>query len=352
MILEDAHSRRRFLGWSAGTLAVLGGCVGAAKNQDDGRTNTTTGSSNIDCTATNATTTSTETSTEETTAQAEASSASVRIGDVVDGENLSMVVREKTTTESLGEFTNADAGNEFVVVRLAVKNTSGQYVEFSSFWQSRVKDPQNQVYEPSVSSTDHPIQSGVLAAGEVALGDVVFEVPTDAGDLTMQFDFSAFEVFQFDRVTVDLAATAESIADLSQSLAVDVHSPGETASYQDVSVTLHGVRRETSPGQFDQAEEGSEYVIPDFEIANDTSEPLTVSTLLQMSVKDHTGLAYSSDIGATSSLDSAYSEGSDIAPGESRRGELAYQVPTDVPCLYWVFNFYTVTEPRKAFWSL
>lgn len=351
MIPEDPHSRRRFLGWSAGTLAILGGCTGAAKIQDDENTNTTEGP-NTDCTPTNATTTGTETSSEETTAQGETGSASVRIGDIVDGENISMVARETTTTDSLDEFTEADEGNEFVVVRLAVKNTSSQYVDFSSFWQSRLKDSQNRVYEPSVSTTDHPIQSGVLAAGEVARGDVVFEVPTDAGDLTMQFDFTAFDLFQFDRVTVDLAATAATVGDLSQSLDVEVHSSGGTASYQNVSVRLHGVRRETSLGEFDQAEEGTEYVIPDFEVTNDTSEPLTVSTLLQMHVKDYTGLAYSSDIGATSSLDSAYSEGSDIAPGESRRGELAYQVPADVPCLYWVFNFYTLTEPRKTFWRL
>lgn len=352
MDAKGRHSRRRFLGWSVGTLAVLTGSTVAAGNQDGGGTTTSGGDqSGADCTPANATDTSTESTSEKTTAQAEGST-SVRVGEIVDGENLSMVVRERTTTESLGEYTNAEAGNEFVVVRMAVKNTSSQYVEFSSFWQSRVKDPENHVYEPSVSTTDHPIQSGVLAPGEVARGDVVFEVPTDAGDLTMQFDFSSFDLFEFDRVTVDLAATAESIADLSQSLAVDVHSSGETASYQDISVTLHGVRREQSLGMFAQTEEGTEYIIPDFEITNNTGEPLTVSTLLQMRVKDHTGLSYSSDVGATSALDTAYSEGSDIASGQSRRGELAYQVPVDTPCLYWVFNFYTLMEPQKAFWSL
>ena len=347
---EDAYSRRRFLRWGVGTLVVLGGCTGAATQQEDG--NSTTAGPDTSCTTGNATSTDSTTSAAESTTRTEAGTASVRIGDLVEGENLSMVVREATTTDSLGEFSNPDAGNEFVVVRMAVKNTSSEYVDFSSFLQSRVKDSQNRVYDSSFESTDHPIQSGVLAPGEVARGDVVFEVPTDVGDLTMQFDFSAFDLFEFERVTVDLAATAESVADLSQSLAVDVHSPGETASHQNVSVTLHGVRRATSVGEFDQAEDGTEYVIPDFEITNETSEPLTVSSLLQMQVKDHSGLAYDSDIGASSSLDSAYSEGSDIAAGESRRGELAYQVPVGESCLYWAFNFYSLLEPQKAFWRL
>lgn len=350
MVRGDTYSRRRVLTWSTGSLVLLAGCTATADQEAD-TTSTTSEGAESDCAPASTTARDTGTPSEETTTQ-DGAESSARIGDVVTGENLSMVVRGTTTTESLGEFSNADEGNEFVAVRLVVKNTSDRYVDFSGHWQSRVKDASNRVYDPSIESTDHPIQSGVLAPGELARGDVVFEVPTDAGGLTMQFDFSAFELFELDRVTVDLGAAADSMSDLGQSLDVDVHSPGDAASHQAVSVRLHGVYRESSLGQFAQAEAGNEYLVPDFEVTNESSEPLTVSTLLQMRVKDRTGLAYTSDVSGTTSLDSAYSEGSDIAPGESRRGELAYQVPADQSCLYWVFNFLGVTEPRKAFWRL
>ncbi|KTG10291.1 hypothetical protein AUR64_11985 [Haloprofundus marisrubri] len=263
-----------------------------------------------------------------------------------------MVAREVTKTEKLGEFTEAESGNTFAVVRMAVKNTGSEFVDFNSFLQARLKDDSNHVYDASFGSTDHPIESGILAAGEVARGDVVFEVPKNAGGLTMQFDFSTFDFFEFERVTVNLESKADSIQDLKQSLQVDIQSPGDAVDHEGVSVAVHGVRTETELGSFTQAEDGNEYVIPDIEITNDTGEPLNVSTALQMRVKDGSGLAFMADIGGSSQLSQGYSEGSEIAPGESRRGELAYQLEQGTSPLYWTFNFLNLSNEMKTFWKL
>lgn len=278
--------------------------------------------------------------------------ATVKLGEVVQGDSLKMVVRKIRTTKKLGQFSEAESGNTFLVVRMAVKNTSDGFIDFSGFWQARVKDATNHVYTASFTGTDHPLGSGVLASGEVARGDMVFEIPKSATDLTLQFDFSSFDLFEFDRVTVDLGEKAAQIGDVSQSLNVDVHSPGEMANHSGVGVTLHGVRTTTKVSNFAEAEEGNEFVITDIEITNNSSEPLSVSSLLQMSVKDGTGLTYGSSIIATSQLDQAYSEGSEIAAGESRRGEIAYEVAMDVDVAYWTFNFLDFDAKRKAFWKV
>lgn len=279
--------------------------------------------------------------------------ASVKLGELVEGDNLAMVVRDLRTTTKLGQFSEAASGNTFVVVRMAVKNTSDGFVDFSSFWQSRVKDDSNTVYDPSLQSTDHPITTSVLASGEVARGDVVFEVPKDVSDqLSLQFDLSTFDLFQFERITVDLGQRAAEVGDVSQSLDVDVRSSGDTAKHEGVAVTLHGVETRSQVGDFATPEEGNEYVIPDIEISNGTGEPLAVSSLLQMRVKDGTGLGYGSDIAATSQLDKKYSEGSEIAPGDSRRGKIAYQVGTDVSTAFWTFNFMDFDATQKAFWQV
>ncbi|WP_433632963.1 DUF4352 domain-containing protein, partial [Halomicrococcus sp. NG-SE-24] len=186
--------------------------------------------------------------------------ASVKVGEVVEGDNLAMVVREVEETEKLGEFQKAKSGNTYRVIRMAVKNTSGDYIDFNGFLQAQLKDDSNHVYDATVSSTDHPIQSGILAAGEVARGDIVFEVPKDASGLNLQFDFTTFDLFNFNRVTVALDEEAESIANLEQSLKVDVLSPGKTSSQSDVSVVVHGVRTASELGSFAQAADGREYV--------------------------------------------------------------------------------------------
>jgi hypothetical protein len=263
-----------------------------------------------------------------------------------------MVVRSVETTESISQFQQADSGNVFYVLRMAVKNTSSEFLNFSGFWQARVTDAEDYTYNASFAATDHPLGTDVLAPGEVSRGDMVFELPEDASGLTLEFDFTAFSLFAFDRVLVNLEEQADSTANLEQTLQVSVNDVGSSVSHGDVTIALNEVRTESSLGQYTSPDDGNEYYVTNITVTNDSDEPLSVSTLLQMAVKDGTGLTYGSDLMATSSLDRAYSEGSEIAPGDSRRGELAYQLPTDIGTAYWTFNFYTFDAEQKAFWEI
>lgn len=343
--------RRHFI--TASTIALLAGCSGGDSSSPPSESGGNGGNppTKTDESQPTSSAPTTEATDKQETTKAR-TSASVAVGEAVKGDNLALVARSVEKTASLDQFQKADSGNVFVVIRLAVKNTSDEYLDFNSFWQTRIKDAQNTVYDTSFVSTDHPIQSGTLAPGEVARGDTVYEVPKDATGLKMQFDFSAFSLFKFNRVTIDLEDEANTVADLEQSLNLKVHKSGEAATHGDVSVVLHSVRTATKLGQFTEADSGNEYVIPDIEITNNGSDALTVSTLLQMRLKTGDGLAYMGDLMASTSLDRAYSEGSDISPGESRRGELAYQVSKDARPLYWVFDFLDLSGGFKAFWKL
>lgn len=321
----SAVTRRRFLRATAaaGLAGALAGCTEAADSLSQPTTTTAAGQNRR-----------------------------AVVGEVVADDRLAMVVRDVRRTDSLGEFSEAGAGNEFVVVRLAVRNESERFVDFSGVWQTRVEDSEGYVYDSAVASTDHPLGSGVLAPGEVTRGDTVYEVPADATGLTLQFDFAAFDLFRFDRVRVDLDSEAASVADLDQSLRVTVYEPGDRATYGGVSVAVRGVRTATTLGQFAEADPGTEYVIPDVAVTNETDEAVTVSTLLQMALKTGTGLAYTQDLGGSAALDRGYAEGSPIGPGETRRGELAYLVDADRERRYWAFDFFDLTDPWKAFWAL
>lgn len=340
-------SRRRFVAATSSLAVLLAGCTETSGTPSGDQTTATTSTTSVDDQPDSSTK-----ATEETSEENEAKSKAVTVGETVADDQMALVIRSVATTESLGEFTTAEEGNEFVVVRMAAKNQSSQYVEFNSFWQSRLKDSENHVYSESLDSTDHPLQSGVLVPGEVARGDAVYEVPKTATGRKLQFDFSTFDLFEFDRVIVDLTEKANDIANLDQGLNVAVNAVGDQVENDGVAVTVHGVERATKLGQFTSAEDGSEYVIPEIEVTNNRSEPLTVSTLLQMRVKTDSGLAYMGDLGGTAELDQAYSEGSDIAPGASRRGKLAYQVDKEEEQLYWTFNFLDIEQAKKAFWSL
>lgn len=351
MSSEPHFDRRKFLATSA--ISLVGVTAGCTSDEGTGESPENSGDGNDGDPTETPTQAGTTDETSEGTEQPEnQGSTTAKVGEVVDGGELSMVAQKVTKTETLGEMQTADEGNTFVVVRFAVKNTSDGYVDFSSFWQTRLKDESDHVYESTFGITKHPFDGGTLAAGEVSRGDVVYEVPKDVGALTLQFDFSTFDMFNFDRVTINLNEEANSISDLNQDLNVDVLSTGESASHGDVKVTVHGVETKSQLGSYAEAEDDFEYVVPDFSITNDTDEPLTVSTLLQMRVKTSSGFSYSADLAGSSQLDQKYAEGSDIAPGDTRRGKLAYQVNADAETRYFVFDFYDFGDTHKAFWEL
>lgn len=298
------------------------------------------------------------------------------VGELVAGTGMEMVVRDVETTEALDEFQQAASGNVYHVVRMAIKNTTEEFSNFSAHLQASVIDEAGTAYEAEFAVTDTPLDSGLLAPGEVARGDAVFETPEDAEGLTLAVDLSDFDLFEYDRVEVDLAESADDVQDVEQSLSVDVSDPGDAVEHEGVTVSVVDVRWEddlgiggfdeetTSDGEFEDfddvddeedfawvaQENESGFVVPEIEVTNDRAEDLQVSTLLQMQVKTDDGLAYSTSL-ESSALDESFSEQQPIAPGETRRGELAYEV-ADEGELYWTYNFLDLAEPMKAFWRL
>lgn len=349
---SSQFGRRTFV--AAAASVALAGCSGEGETGTE--TDSSGGSTSESDDANEQTTaqkTAEQTETEGTPSEQETQNASVAVGEVVEDDSLAMVVRGVQKTTEISEFQEAESGNTYVVVEMAVKNkSSSEFADFSSFWQTRLKDDANHVYDQTVAVTDNPMQSGQLAPGEVARGEVAYEVPEEASGLSMQFDFGSFDLFSFSRVTVDLGSTASEVADLSQEIAVDVHSAGDTVSKQDLQVTLHGFRTETALDSYTEADDGNRYAIPDVSVKNDTGEPLSVSIALQMLVKDGTGRAYTVDISGLSALDQAFAQGSELAAGETRRGEIAYQVPEDAGELFFAFEFGLLADGDKTFWAL
>lgn len=341
--------RRHYLAIGATLLAGCSSSDGGNSGDNQDPTTQAPTETPTEASTKTSTPTSQETQTEEPTAE----SATVPIGEVVEDNTLQMVVREISRTQQLGEFTEASEGSVFVVIRLAVKNiTEESDTNISGFTQTRIKDSQNYTYDPSIVGNDLQFRGGVISPGEVARGDLYFEVPEDAEDLTMQFDFSGFSLFEYNRVTVDLSESADSIADVSQDLQVDVHSEGYTAEFEGLQTTLNSVEYETSLGEYTEAAEGFEYAIIDITTTNGTEEEISVSTLLQMESKDGLGFSYAPSITAMSQLDRAYPQGSPLGPGEERRGKVVYEVPVDTDELYWMFEFGVFVDGFKVFWQL
>ena len=88
--------------------------------------------------------------------------------------------------------------------------------------------------------------------------------------------------------------------------------------------------------EFTKPEEGKEFIAVDLIIANQGSKPTSISTLLQMYLKDETGQKYDPDLMAQTVVGSA-PEG-EISPGEQIRGRVGFQIPKDIGPLIFVFD--------------
>jgi hypothetical protein len=95
---------------------------------------------------------------------------------------------------------------------------------------------------------------------------------------------------------------------------------------------------DSPPGDdFNKPDEGKKFVAVELLLVNQGSEPASISSLLQMSLKDETGQKYDVDLMASSAAGSSGPDG-EISPGERVRGKVGFQVPQNTAGLVFVFD--------------
>lgn len=352
--------RRRYL--AALGLVGLAGCSGETPDDSDGGTSPTatlgdgstpTASATSDTSPTDTPSdpaTDTEAATETTEPPGDVEAV---VGELVSGDQMHLVVESVDRGVSGSEFLTPESGSEYVRVALALKNISDEYLTVSNLLQTRLRDDEDYQYSQTITGGDQPtFNDGQFAPGEVERGTITFEIPVDASGLMLVFDFDVSIFGGLERARIDLESTASSTHQLKQSLAINVYEPGDSVAFEGVETAVNSVRTEDSLGQFSEPAEGNEFVIVDIAITNETGEEQRFSTILQMMLKDGQGYTFQESLTASTSLDRAFDEGTPLSDGETRRGELAYEVPTRASPLYWVFEFQLFANGDKTFWQL
>ncbi len=325
--------RTVLLGSGVAFSAVLAGCAGSEDDEpaavDDGGDESGNGSDGGNDDSAD------ETDADETDdADADGEDVDAVIGELVEGDQMHLVVEGVERTTVLGEFQDADAGSEFVVVDLAMKNVSDEFLSVSNLLQTSVRDDEDYSYDQTIATGGgNTFNDGQFAPGEVERGILAFEVPDNAGGLELWFNFDVSLFGGVDRAHIDLESEAD-VYILEQDLGVDVYDVGETVEYGDVQVAVRDVEYESELGMFAQPDDGHEYAILDLEITNESGEEQRISTMLQMLIKDGEGYSYQEDFGASSELSRPLDETEPLVDGETRAGEVAYEVPADASPFY------------------
>jgi hypothetical protein len=261
-----------------------------------------------------------------------------QVGDIVSIGDVVMVVLG-WDTPSGDDFSQPDEGNMFVAVDITLVNQSDSAISLSSMLQMKLKDNTGQQYDVDFVASmaiDASSPDGEISPGERVRGKVGFQVPEDVAGLVFVFDA---DVWGTGKVFVELGSdplTVDVPADLPGEQAQHMFAIGDTIEIGDLTLTVNEVTN--PPGDdFSKPDEGNIFVVVDVTITNGSSEAANVSSLMQMSLKDDTGQVYDLDLMASAASGGTTPDG-EIAPGETIRGQVGFQVPEDASGMVFVFD--------------
>lgn len=262
------------------------------------------------------------TATESTTVSAE-SEAPVQteflIGDTIKAENLQFTVTG-TRTSPGGQFLQPQSGYEYLLVDVLVQNVGSETESISSFGMFSLFDEDGYKYNDTYYDETNGSLSGSIIAGKHIRGELAFEVPA-GGAYKLQIDPTIFGLSG--EFMVDLSK--KSTADISLPDTMDTSSNvtfGDKMLVNDVTYKVNSFRTYNGD-DFSQPDEGYTYYIFDVEVENNSSESVSVSSMMTYNLYDGQGYKQKSAL----LFDLKGSMNGEVLPGNKLRGEIAYEVP-------------------------
>lgn len=261
-----------------------------------------------------------------------------KVGDVVAlGDHVLIVLGWENVPAS--EYSKPDASKKFVAVELMIVNNSQSAISISTMLQMTLKDDTGQKYDVDFMATSAIEASsidGELAPGEKVRGKVGFQVAENAQGLQFVFDES---VWGTGKVFVDLGSEpvmVEPPASIAGETSQQIYKVGDVIAMGTSTLTINEILFPAGD-QFIKPNEGNKFIVVDLTIENKGTTAITVSTLLQMWLKDDAGRKYDVDLMATSASGGSTPDG-EISPGEKVRGQVGFQVPENATGLVFVFD--------------
>jgi hypothetical protein len=231
-------------------------------------------------------------------------------------------------------------GQRFVAVDVVFINVSQAPRSLSPALQMSLKDSTNRKYDLNLAAqaaSGAGLPNGEVNPGERVRGQVGYQISQDATGLTFVFDAA---VFGSGKAVVALGDVPQALDAPSGPMPGEqtqaAYAIGDIIDTGNLRLTVHGFRQVAGTTIF-HPDPGDRFVAVDLTLTNISSSPLSVSSLLQMKLKDAAGRSYNLHLGAQAAAGSSAPDG-ELSPNESVRGEVAYQVPQAAQGLIFEFD--------------
>ena len=272
-----------------------------------------------------------------------------KVGQVISAGEAVLVVLgwENASPDGSGA---PSAGNRFVTVEMLIVNNSRSIMPYSTLGM-RIKDATGRKYEEDMSAAavGGARLGGRLAPGEKVRGKVVFQVPENAQGL--QFIFDEF-VPAPDIVLVDLGAqpvNVEPPANLPGETSQQAYHVGDGIDLGTLNISVNAVQYPAG-SEYNKPIAGHKFLVVDLTIVNKGAAAVSFLSITQTSLKDSDGRQYWATLMASAAAGGSPPDG-DIAPGETVRGQVGFQVPENASGFIFVFEAHA-WEEGKVFVAL
>lgn len=255
-----------------------------------------------------------------------------KVGETFTKDGLNITYVSSGDWESDNEFITPAEGKKFIRLLFHVDNQSKSDKSVTSFSFKCYADG----YDCSQKYNDDDL-SASLSSGRTADGAVYFEVPTDAKEIEVEYEY---DIFSDKKVKFIFEGNNDSGLTFEKNTAVSANAfhVGDIIETKKLKITYLKAAEYKSDNMFLQPDEGNKYAYIELEFENLSDSDQTVSYFSFGCYAD--GSSCSGFYGMDDALSAS------ISAGRKAKGTVAFQVPTDAATVEFEFedNFWTESK--------
>ncbi|MCQ2519823.1 MAG: DUF4352 domain-containing protein [Lachnospiraceae bacterium] len=271
----------------------------------------------------------------EPTAKNEEIKSEYHVGDTFTKDGLSLTYVSSSYYESDNMFIEPAEGNQFIRLFFHVDNQSGSDKSVSTFEFSCYADG----YECEATYNDDDL-SASLSNGRSADGAVYFEIPEDAKEIEIEYEYDWLDskkiklIFEGDK---DSGLVFEKNASASES----AFHVGDIIETKKLRITYNKAAEYVSDNMFLVPNEGNKYIYIELEVENLSDSDQTISYFSFECYAD--GVACDGFYGLDDELSAT------LSAGRKAKGSIGFEVPKDAEVIEIEFEDNIWTDNKIIF---
>lgn len=258
-----------------------------------------------------------------------------KVGETFTNDGLNITYVSSSNWESDNQFITPAEGNKFIRLFFHVDNQSGSDQLVSAFSFNCYADG----YECSQTYNDDDL-SASLSNGRSSDGAVYFEVPVDAKEVEIEYDY---DVFSNQKVKFIFEGDKESGLAFEKNTTANENAfhVGDIIETNKLKITYLKAAEYKSDNMFLQPDEGKKYAYIQIEVENLSDSDQMISYFSFECYAD--GTACDGFYGMDDALSAT------LSSGRKAKGTIAFQVPVDASVIEFEFEDNVWTDNKIVF---